>query len=85
MVDFEEWDYEEWDEDFEDFEEEEETCPDGFTWDVCCGCVSRVGVEFCEFNCPFGSSDSPVPRGCYTKDCDKMLDEMIEEMEEVEG
>lgn len=64
----------EW-EDEEEFEEweDEELCPNGYTWDECCECVLRAGVETCEFLCPFGG----VPRECHRETCDRMLEKSI--------
>ena len=36
---------------------EEETCPEGFTWDEWCDPEERLGIEHCEFHCPFGRID----------------------------
>jgi hypothetical protein len=41
----------------EEEEEEEETCPEGFTEDEDCGAPFRLGIEFCEFMCPFHRLD----------------------------
>ena len=56
-------------------EDEEPTCPYGYTWDECCGCVLRYGVETCEFSCPFTKK---LPRPCYSKECDKLIEEKID-------
>lgn len=46
------------------FEEDEiEICVEGYGWDECCGCHLKVGVEHCEFSCPFGGAGN---RGCCT-------------------
>lgn len=42
------------DEDFDDFEEDEESCPEGFTVDECCNCITKYGIETCDLDCPFG-------------------------------
>jgi len=39
--------------DYDIGEEEEMACPDGFTVDEDCGAPSRLGIEMCEFMCPF--------------------------------
>lgn len=57
----------------EEEEYEEDVCPFGFTWDECCECVLRGGIEVCEFMCPFGG---PFRRDCYDeKRCSKILEE----------
>ena len=40
-----------------DYEEEEIVCPEGFTWDEWCDPEFRLGIEHCEFSCPFGRLD----------------------------
>lgn len=42
----------------EEFEEEEETCPYGFTIEEDCGAPWRQGIEVCEFLCPFHLLDA---------------------------
>ena len=57
--------YEEWWE--EEDELEDETCPEGYTWDECCDCVHRLGVESCQFLCPF--KDSRFENCPYWEEC----------------
>jgi len=38
-------------------EEEEAACPDGFTDEEDCGAPFRLGIEMCEFMCPFKRLD----------------------------
>jgi len=75
-------------EDEEYWEDEEETCPEGFAWDECCECVTRFGIEFCEFLCPFKAKDKEIRkkaiRFCYSEACDKILEEFIEAIKEAE-
>jgi len=55
--------YDEYDE-----EEEIETCSEGFNpfeFGECCGCTKRLGIEHCDFMCPFGSP----PLSCLTREC----------------
>lgn len=40
---------------YDDYEdEEEETCPEGYSMNECCCCITKFGIETCEFSCPFG-------------------------------
>jgi len=53
MTDAEKRKFEEFYEEPEEYEEEEEFCPEGFTEDEDCDAEHRSGIEHCEFLCPF--------------------------------
>ena len=67
----------------EDIEEEDTTCCEGFTAEEDCDAPVRIGIEHCEFMCPFHRLDGlyeltecyycgkPIKKGeIYCKKCD---------------
>jgi len=62
----------------EDYEDEEEVCPEGYAFDECCNCIARYGVEECEFMCPFGG-----PPRCGEEQAKKCEKEFLKRMKEM--